>query len=263
MQLGSTGTATFDATRDADASPSSGSAELSTDGASNSAVTLSRCFNVVPGENVVWGGRLRYREGEVAVGSMFTVAVFHSGSGCTGTTLGVGGTQLLTSTSTRGIWLDSNFPSALGFTAPDGTQSVALGVRVNKTGAGALTINADKLFFARVSSPRCNGQIPTLVGTSEGEKIEGTDGTDIIAGLGGADVLRGYGGFDTLCGGAGDDTLRSGGQSDILLGGPGDDVLLGGAGSDVLRGGPGFDDCNGEAGSSDTGSSCEVSSNIP
>jgi Ca2+-binding RTX toxin-like protein len=252
----------FDVTRDADGSPSSGSAELSTTSPSNSNATLSHCFNVVPGENVTWGGRLRYREGQAATGNMFVVVVFFSDPGCTGSTAGVSGTQHATSAG-RGIWLDASYPQPDGFTPPAGTESAQLSARVNKTGAGVLTINADKLFLARVSSPRCNGQIPTLVGTSEGETIDGTPGTDIIAGLGGADLLRGYGGFDTLCGGAGGDTLKGGGGPDLLLGGPGNDELFGGSGSDVLRGGPGFDECDGDAGSGDTASSCEVPSGIP
>jgi hypothetical protein len=59
----------------------------------------------------------------------------------------------------------------------------------------------------------------TLIGSEEGEILEG---------LGGNDVIEGMGGADTLDGGLGDDRLS---------GGPGDDILIGGFGEDTLDGG--------------------------
>jgi len=65
----------------------------------------------------------------------------------------------------------------------------------------------------------------SIVGTPQGDFLEGTLDADIIEGRDGQDYLYGY---------AGDD---------ILIGGRGDDYLVGGAGSDIYRfdGGSGFD----------------------
>lgn len=72
----------------------------------------------------------------------------------------------------------------------------------------------------------CQGEEPTILGTSRGETIYGTAGDDVIQAMGGRDTVRGGGGNDLICGGGGDDTLY--GES-------GFDRLLGGAGSDVCR----------------------------
>jgi Ca2+-binding RTX toxin-like protein len=89
-----------------------------------------------------------------------------------------------------------------------------------------------------------------LLGTEEGDSIQGYDtadkllgfgGNDTLSGLAGDDNLEGDDGKDTLSGGDGNDMLFGGADSDSLYGGAGDDVLDGGAGSDALEGGYGSD----------------------
>jgi hypothetical protein len=79
----------------------------------------------------------------------------------------------------------------------------------------------------------CNGVPANVVGTNEGETINGTSGRDVIAALPGDDVIRGLGGDDLVCGGKG---------LDIVNGNRGDDFLRGGSGRDQCNGGPGVDD---------------------
>lgn len=142
--------------------------------------------------------------------------------------------------------------------------------------------------------PRCDGEVPTIVGTDGPDRIEGTAGDDVIVALGGNDVVFGRGGDDVICGGAGRDRLIGGAGRDVLAGeagrdtlrggpgadligggtagdrssgGPGNDVLIdeagndllrGGKGADLLDGGPGRDRCSGDSGYDAVGSGCEV-----
>jgi len=85
-----------------------------------------------------------------------------------------------------------------------------------------------------VGIPKCNGKVPTIVGTGLNNVINGTSGNDVIQALGGNDTVNGGGGNDTICGGD---------HNDDLNGGAGDDWLDGGAGSDSLRGDGGRDTC--------------------
>jgi Ca2+-binding RTX toxin-like protein len=86
---------------------------------------------------------------------------------------------------------------------------------------------------------------PTITGTDDDDRLEGTPGPDVIDGGDGNDRIRGLGGDDVLCGGAG---------ADVLDGGDGDDRLFGQADErltadtdyhewygDIVRGGPGDD----------------------
>lgn len=75
-----------------------------------------------------------------------------------------------------------------------------------------------------VSSPQCNGQFATMVGTEGADVLTGTAGPDVIVGLGGNDTINGAGGDDRICGGDGNDSL---------VGGPGVDRMDGGAGTDT------------------------------
>ncbi len=88
---------------------------------------------------------------------------------------------------------------------------------------------------------RCDGLVPTILGTNGGDLIEGTDGSDVIMALGGDDRVLGAQGTDTVCAGAGDDEVSGGNGDDVLFGGSGDDVLRGGNGADRLVGGLGND----------------------
>jgi predicted extracellular nuclease len=99
----------------------------------------------------------------------------------------------------------------------------------------------DPLVIGLDLEERCNGLVPTIVGTAGDDELLGTDGVDVITGLGGDDTLTGGNADDVLCGGAGNDTLTGGNGDDVLLGGFGDDGLTGCNGNDVLIGGPGTD----------------------
>ena len=92
--------------------------------------------------------------------------------------------------------------------------------------------------------------MPTQVGTSQGENIQGTSGADVITSGGGRDVVNGRAEDDVIAGGAnkdrlvggeGDDVLDGGGSDDVLTGGAGDDVLFGGGQDDRMVGGEGSD----------------------
>lgn len=117
-----------------------------------------------------------------------------------------------------------------------------------------------------VSNPEalCFGRVPTIVGTSGDDFIEGTPGRDVIAGLEGNDTIQGNGGRDVVCGNEGNDVIEEverarGGDGDDTLtakltmwadlwGGDGNDTLSGGLGPDDLFGGPGDDVMQGHEG---------------
>ena len=80
-----------------------------------------------------------------------------------------------------------------------------------------------------------------LVGSGEGDTLNGAAGNDTISGAGGDDVLTGQAGNDTIAGGAGNDTLDGGPGQDTLSGESGADLIVGGGGDDLLNGGIGDD----------------------
>jgi Ca2+-binding RTX toxin-like protein len=110
--------------------------------------------------------------------------------------------------------------------------------------------------------PDLNTTTPTsdddiLIGSRNGETIEGGAGADQIYGLGGDDHLSGDGNDDTLYGGRGEDSLLGGSgddlldgadENDVLNGGTDDDRLFGGGEADILTGGPGTDQIVGGGG---------------
>ena len=87
-----------------------------------------------------------------------------------------------------------------------------------------------------------------LLGTGDGDNINGTDEADTLKGLGGDDTLNGLDDNDRIVGGFGNDLLRGGAGDDVLEGRLGFDRLLGGSGNDTLSGGIGRDRLNGGAG---------------
>ncbi|WP_203231035.1 ExeM/NucH family extracellular endonuclease [Nocardioides caldifontis] len=89
---------------------------------------------------------------------------------------------------------------------------------------------------------RCDGLVPTIVGTNGDDVLRGTNRRDVVHALSGDDRVLGLNGADLLCGGAGDDLVEGGNGDDHLFGGPGDDVLRGDNGDDTLTGGRGQDD---------------------
>ncbi|MGQ0619010.1 MAG: matrixin family metalloprotease [Panacagrimonas sp.] len=102
----------------------------------------------------------------------------------------------------------------------------------------------------------------TIIGSGNGDVIQGGQGTDTLEGRGGGDRICGGDGNDTLKGGDGSDVLFGGKASDRIEGGNGTDQLNGNDGNDTLNGGSGSDNCRGDAGN-DTASACETRSGIP
>ncbi|MGP3698557.1 M10 family metallopeptidase C-terminal domain-containing protein [Rhodobacter sp. NSM] len=113
---------------------------------------------------------------------------------------------------------------------------------------------------------RAASQQAIMIGTEDGETLDGGSGADAIFGLGGDDLIIGGrdslasrdinntidvedledqtesdDGDDALYGGAGNDTINGGAGDDTLEGGSGDDLLRGQDGVDVFRGGSGTD----------------------
>lgn len=111
-----------------------------------------------------------------------------------------------------------------------------------------------------------NTMTSIIIGTDEGETLDGGAGDDTIFGQGGDDLIIGGrdslasrdinntiavadledqtesdDGNDTLYGGDGNDTILGGQGNDILDGGDGDDIMSGQAGIDIFRGGNGVD----------------------
>ena len=101
----------------------------------------------------------------------------------------------------------------------------------------------------------CDGRAATIIGTENGDNLEGTPGDDVIAALGGKDDVRDLStGRDSVCGGDGSDELEtddSARDEKRLFGEDGDDFvgnvdasfdvtlhLDGGGGDDILRGSP-------------------------
>jgi hypothetical protein len=95
--------------------------------------------------------------------------------------------------------------------------------------------------FKTIGGLRCEGSVPTRIGTTRRDVLVGTAGRDVILGLGGDDSIRSRGGNDIVCAGPGGDTVSGGGGRDHLFGQGGNDRLVGGLGADRLAGGAGND----------------------
>ena len=87
-----------------------------------------------------------------------------------------------------------------------------------------------------------------VIGTADGQTLNGGAQGDILAGRDGDQVLQSFGGADTLYGGAGDDILSAGLGDDTLWGEDGADIAYGGSGHDLIRGGAGQDQLHGDQG---------------
>jgi mannosyltransferase len=92
---------------------------------------------------------------------------------------------------------------------------------------------------------RCQGLVPTILGSAGDERINGTRSNDVIHALQGDDIINGGPGDDILCGGGGDDLINGRDGNDIIYGNEGNDILNSGPGDDSLDGGEGFDKCRG------------------
>ncbi|MEM7428647.1 MAG: calcium-binding protein [Pseudomonadota bacterium] len=128
--------------------------------------------------------------------------------------------------------------------AADGsTQSLTSGVNITAT-----TFQSISNFLAGQLTEEELKELPRtqIVGSSQGETIDGSLLKDVIWAGAGSDTLNGSEGDDVLVGGAGADVLDGGGQLDLLLGGDGADRFVidasqassqqfvwGGAGADI------------------------------
>jgi hemolysin type calcium-binding protein len=70
----------------------------------------------------------------------------------------------------------------------------------------------------------CQGQLATIVGTDNPDRLTGTANRDVIAALGGNDLVDGAGGNDVVCGGSGDDRVMGGSGTNVVDGGLGNDA---------------------------------------
>jgi hypothetical protein len=95
--------------------------------------------------------------------------------------------------------------------------------------------------FTAIGGLRCYGQVPTHIGTTNGDVIVGTAGDDVVVALGGGDTIRGRGGNDRVCAGPGNDTVYSGAGGDLIDGADGRDRLYGQSGNNRITGAAGDD----------------------
>ena len=105
---------------------------------------------------------------------------------------------------------------------------------------------------ASAGVPRCFGEKATIVGTSRGDVLNGTDRPDVIVGLAGSDTIRGKGKADLICAGKGNDSVHGGKGIDLTFGGGGNDEIFGDAGAfNQAVPGPGNDQVDGGPGGGD------------
>jgi Ca2+-binding RTX toxin-like protein len=159
------------------------------------------------------------------------------------------------------MWITAGgFPDKIFRMSTTGGQ-IGIFSNANVDGPDGITTGPDgNIWFAsggtgrigRLSIPRCDGQIATVLRGANGYGAPGA-GHDVVVGTSGNDTIDGQGGADRVCGLGGNDTL--GGQA-------GNDRLFGGVGQDKLFGGANSDTCNGSSGV-DTASGCEVEIGIP
>jgi len=114
----------------------------------------------------------------------------------------------------------------------------------NSMSRGGFEVLKKLLFMLAPSSATesflANLEMPTDTnGMVKNKLLMGTENGDIVNGGQGHDVLYGGDGNDTLNGGNGNDFLVGGRGEDTLFGDLGNDILIGGAGSDILNGGYG------------------------
>ncbi|MCT7973072.1 CAP domain-containing protein [Laspinema olomoucense] len=130
-------------------------------------------------------------------------------------------------------------------TPTDGITVISQPLTPNNQGFFDLTANVERVELApgalngyQLGLRALDGD-DIIIGSSEGEFINGNGGRDRIYGSGGNNTLRG---------GKGDDYLFGGANNDILNGNNDNDVVFGGEGNDIVRGGKAHDDLYGEGG---------------
>ena len=102
--------------------------------------------------------------------------------------------------------------------------------------------------FTIFTAHRCDGEWPTIIGTTGDDEILGRPRRDVIVTGKGNDEVLARGGHDLVCLGEGDDQGVGGLGRDVIFGGGGIDLLRGGEGADALHGGGGRDQLRGDAG---------------
>lgn len=128
-------------------------------------------------------------------------------------------------------------------------RSTALG---SVLASAVILITGSLALPASAAVPRCFGAKATIVGTSRGEILNGTDRRDVIVGLAGSDTIHGKGKADLICAGKGNDSVHGGQGIDLTFGAGGNDEIFGdggafnqavpGPGNDHVDGGPGSGD---------------------
>jgi len=154
---GGNGSLNFDATRDADGSPSSGSAALANAATiAFGSIMMYQCVGgISAGTQYYWGGKVMLRTGETTVGNSHMPVLFYDGAGCTGTNVGGTSTNGVNpATDPRGTWLTvSQGTIAGGFAAPAGAVSALVrGYITKEDTTGTYTANFDNLYFAAVGT---------------------------------------------------------------------------------------------------------------
>jgi hypothetical protein len=121
------------------------------------------------------------------------------------------------------------------------TRTTTLRLTPTRLLALALTAAATAVASGPVSDAEaasyCKGQVATIVGTANADRITGTAAKDVIYA------------------GAGNDMIDARDGNDVVCGGDGDDRVMGGAGNDTLDGGFGNDACS--TSTADTRTTCE------
>lgn len=130
-----------------------------------------------------------------------------------------------------------------------GTQ-FALGTRlaactVSDTSANASACNFNITVNLGDNPVCCPTGTNVMLGTSNGDTLNGGTGRDCILGRGGQDTINGNGGNDLISGGEGNDIISGGIGNDQCFGGAGQDQVRGNAGDDFMSGGDGDDLCYG------------------
>ncbi|HHL19890.1 MAG TPA: hypothetical protein ENJ33_09155 [Thiothrix sp.] len=102
--------------------------------------------------------------------------------------------------------------------------------------------------YAHEHQPNVHHSRSSTEGTSNNDRLVGSNRRDTIHGRGGDDHIRGRRGNDSLYGDQGNDKLFGGRGRDKLKGGDGNDALHGGRSADRLYGGQGNDQLFGDQG---------------
>jgi hypothetical protein len=134
---------------DANGSPSSGSALLSSTAATDGILIrlLEQCVPVAAGQSYALSHKAKFADGEATTGWAETVITWFSGPICTNR---LGANSILTSKTTTGVWTTTSDT----FTAPAGAVSAFVEVGIDKIDAGStLTASVDDVSFAPVGTP--------------------------------------------------------------------------------------------------------------